>query len=433
MFSGMLNWNLRLRLTVMLTLSVSAALAIVFSVVLVVLREQALERRYTELERSVQRIAHEWSGPTALVEEHEDFPEVDFTVSKPDGSVLASTSKTPVPFSVGRAKVEHRLFFGSSNGKISVIGTASWSETEAGLRLLALVLMGLWLPLAILTAGIAWYGGGLVLRPVTELVRSADKLSSASAKDLLETTDHAEFAALAESLNKMIERVRRSAEVQEQFASDAAHELRSPLALLRTRIETTLLNDRTGEEYQSDLRSLLPKVDRLTSIVETLLSSARDGQGSVPSLDLHVSLNQIVSQWVLDANWDQDRLKINMVPCQAEITFEELRIVACNFLDNAASHSPKVTPLVVTLVQLDEVVRLGVRDFGPGLSDEGRSQAFERFYRSEEDRNRETGGAGIGLAVVKRIVESRHGQVGFCEVESGAEAYMTLPISANNI
>ncbi len=433
MFSGMLNWNLRLRLTVMLTLSVSIALALVFSAVLVVLRVQALERRYADLERSVQRISREWSGPTTLVEDHEDFPEFDFTVMKPDGTVLASTSRTSQPFSLGRAKREHRIFFGLATGKINVIGNTSWSETEAGLKQLALVLVGLWLPLVILTAGIAWYGGGLVLRPVTELVRSADKLSSASAKDLLETTDHAEFAALAKSLNKMIERVRHSAQVQEQFASDAAHELRSPLALLRTRIETTLLNDRTSEEYQSDLLSLLPKVDRLTSIVETLLSSARNGQGSVPAMELHQSLNQIVSQWILDANWDPDRLKIDMIPCQAAITFEELRIVTCNFLDNAASHSPGGSPLVVTLSQGNEVVRLSVRDFGPGLNEDGRSHAFERFYRSEADRNRESGGAGIGLSVVKRIVESRSGQVGFREVDKGAEAFMTLPISANNI
>ena len=95
MYSGMFNWNHRLRLTAMLTFSVSIALGLVFAIVLVVLREQALTRRFTELERNVQRIAHEWSGPNSLVEEHDDFPEVDLTVSKPDGTILASTTKTP--------------------------------------------------------------------------------------------------------------------------------------------------------------------------------------------------------------------------------------------------------------------------------------------------------------------------------------------------
>ena len=267
------------------------------------------------------------------------------------------------------------------------------------------------------------------MSPVTELVASADKLSSASEKDLLETSDQAEFAALAESLNKMISRVRRSAHIQEQFASDAAHELRSPLALLRTRIETTLLNERSGVQYQEDLRSMLPKVDRLTSIVETLLSSARDSQSKVPPIELQASITEIIHQWKLDSGWDPDQVKIETVPCHSAITFEELQIVFGNLLDNAASHSPRGGLIVFSLTCHENLAHLSVRDFGPGFTADGKSHAFDRFYRSDEDRNRGTGGAGIGLAVVKRIVESRHGHVGFCEVDHGAEALVTLPIS----
>jgi signal transduction histidine kinase len=428
MFSGMLRWNLRLRLAVLLTFSVAIGLGLVFAFVLVVLRQQALDRRFAELERSVARIGREWSGPSSLIEEHEDFPEFDFTVSKPEGSVLASTTKTPQVFQAGRAKKDHRLFVGSFNGQLNVMGTVSWTETEAGLKQLGFVLMGLWLPLVALTAAVAWYGGGMVLHPVKELVGSADRLSIRSERGLLETTDRAEFAALAESLNKMVTRVRRSAQVQEQFAADAAHELRSPLALLRTRIETTLLNERSSEKYQEDLRSMLPKVDRLTSIVETLLSSARSSKIEVEPINLDQAVSEIILQWVLDEGWNQTRLKVKTAPCRSRITFEELQMVLGNFLDNAAHHSPDQANILVTLMAQEGVAKLTILDAGPGLSPDAK---FERFYRSDEARSREGGGAGIGLAVVKRIVESRQGQVGFSEVESGAEAFMILPIVSN--
>ncbi len=413
----------------MLTIAVGIALALVFSIVYLVLRGQALERRFSELEKCSQRIAHEWTGPQSIVEEHEDFPEMDFTVFKPDGTLLASTSKSIFPFAIGRVKQGRRLFVGSKGLEINVVSTTSWTETEAGLKQLGVVLGGLWLPLVLLTAGITWLGGGMVLRPVTELVRSADSLASGTGHDRLETTDRAEYSVLAESLNTMIAKIRQAAQVQEQFASDAAHELRSPLAVLRTRIETTLLNDRSGDQYRDDLKSMLPKVDRLTAIVETLLASARNPNAVVVPLDLNDVLPDMLCQWILDTGWDSELLKTDLAPAKAMIPFEELRMVLGNLLDNAAQHSPAGQPILVTLKIIGQWATLTVKDFGPGLSDEGRSHAFDRFYRSEEDRNRSSGGSGIGLAVVKRIIESRHGRVSFKDVTSGAEVEVTLPVA----
>ena len=412
----------------MLTMSVSIALGIVFAVVLVVLRNQALERRFTELQRCVRQVAREYKGPDSLTEEHEDFPEIDFVVYKSTGGLLASTTKTAIPTSAGRSKVEHRLYYGDSNVDILVIGTTSWSETEAGLQQLAWVLAGLWFALVFVTAGVTWYAGGLILRPVTELVRSADQLSSKSETGLLETSDQAEFATLTESLNQLIVRVRRSAQLQEQFAADAAHELRSPLALLRTRIETTLLNARSPDQYQEDLRSMLPKIDRLTSIVETLLASARDSRADASVIDLESALRQVVAQWSLDFGWIPGQLNLETTHCQARINFEELRIVVVNLLDNAAKHSPVDQSVAVHLVLVDAMARLSVHNFGISMSAEDRAHAFERFYRSDDDRSRDAGGAGIGLSVVRRIIENRGGQVGFAEPGSGTEVFALIPV-----
>jgi hypothetical protein len=403
-------------------------LAIVFAVVLAVVWQEAYSRRFAELEHSVQRIAVEWKGPDSLEAGHEDFPDADFTVTNSQGEILASTSKSPIPFSRERRQLGHNLFDGYENGSIRVVGRSSWAETEEGIRQIALVLGGLWLPLVLLTAAIAWYGGGLVLRPVTELVNSADHLSLSTKSDLLATSDKAEFATLANSLNLMISRIRSAAEVQEQFASDAAHELRSPLALLRTRVETTLLKNRSDEEYISSLNAMIGQIDRLTSIVETLLASARHTTSNRKIEQLDLLLPTILEQWRLESGWPIERLELHLQSSQAFVTEDELRIVIGNLADNAARYSPEGKPIVICLERLESVTRISVRDFGPGLKKEGQAKAFDRFYRTDDARGRDHGGAGIGLAVVKRIVESCGGEVGFQSETPGTSVWFTLPI-----
>lgn len=418
--------NHRFRLTAILTASGSIALAVVLVTVLIIVRGQNLTRRFTELEHSVHRVASQWEGPDSLGEEKADFPDSEFTIFDRSGHMLASSARKPQAFVEGRHKIGFNLVVGLTTDKICIVGTTSWTETEAGLKQLGVVLASLWLPLTALMAAIAWYGGGLVLRPVTELVASADRLSVGSDSSVLETTDQAEFRALATSLNQMISRIRHSAKIQEQFASDAAHELRSPLAVLRTRIETTLLNRRTESQYEDSLQMMLGQVERLSSIVETLLASARENPTQVEPLNLEVATLEIIQNWQQNSGWEESRLSIRTVEAKAVVTFEELSIVLRNFLDNAASFSPEKGEIEVRLENLKGVPRLTVRDFGLGLSAEVKEHAFERFFRADESRNRNSGGLGIGLAVVKRIVESRGGAVGFNEVETGTEVWASF-------
>lgn len=427
MFSRWLNLTHRVRLTALLTIVVSVAMALIFASLLGFLRMQALNRRYSFLERNTDRIAHEWRGPASLAEEHDDFPEMDFAVYSSDHVLIASTSKKPPPFVQGNWKSKGVLAVGRNVDGLTFVGSASWKETETGLRQLALVLAGLWLPLTLLTAGLAWYGGGLVLRPVTELVASAEKLSERSVDQLLTTTDTAEFASLAASLNQLIERVRRSATLQEQFASDAAHELRNPLALLRTRVETALLRERSVPEYIAALRSQLSEIERLTALVEMLLLTARQERREVAPIEFDVEVAAVAHRWAESRDWPQDRLTLKLSPSSAAISSEELEIVLRNLLENAAHHAPEGTPILIEVATIEGKVSTTVVDQGPGIDPSEAKVAFERFYRSDAGRNRKHGGAGIGLSVVKRIIESYGGNVEFLAVQSGAQIRFVLP------
>jgi len=411
-------------------MTVSVALGLVFMLVMFLVREQALSRRFSELESNVKRISHEWLTPESWREVQEDFPGVEVAVYGASGKLQASTTKRSPPLVIGKSKSGDLLTYGLQDGGNVFVGVASWVETEAGLRQLSLVLAVLWLPLTMLTAAVSWYGGGLVLRPVTELVESAKRLSGSTDGDCLTTSDHAEFAELASSLNQLIERVRRSASLQEQFASDAAHELRNPLALLRTRVETNLMRERSAEEHVSSQRLLIRQIDRLTAIVETLLSSARQAEPTSDAVNFGESVRAAVEEWAEFRAWPEARLHIHIEPCDALVSREEVGIILTNLLDNSARHSGDESPLEVNVACNEKTVTLSVRDFGAGLSNKEMALAFERFYRSDEGRSRQHGGSGIGLAVVKRIVESHAGSVRFVEVETGALVEIVLPLAS---
>ncbi len=427
MYSRWLNWNHRLRLTTLLTATVSVALAAVFLLVVLFVREQAQGRRFDELERSVTRISKEWESPDSLREVNEDFPGVEVAVYTKTGALISSTTKKTPPLVKGRSRSADVLVYGIPLGTNVFVGVSSWTETEAGLEQLSLVLAALWLPLTLLTAAVSWYGGGLVLRPVRELVASATMLSGTTQGETLSTTDRAEFASLADSLNQLIERVRHSASLQEQFASDAAHELRTPLALMQSRVETNLKRPRSFDEHIASQKAVLKHVERLTSIVEALLISARQLDPSPTLLDFGEAVQVAAQEWAELREWPSAQLRLEIGSCPVHISREETGIILCNLLDNGANHSRDNARLEVSVKREGHAVLLIVRDFGDGLTAEEMTHAFERFYRSCEGRSRRDGGAGIGLAVVKKIVESRGGHCHFIPVEKGALMQVTLP------
>jgi signal transduction histidine kinase len=410
-----------------LTATVSVALAVVFLLVILIVREQAQGRRFAELENSITRISNEWNSSDSLREVNEDFPGVEVAVYGKDGGLISSTTKNAPPLVQGRIKRGNLLMFGIPVGANVVVGVSSWAETEAGLKQLSLVLAALWLPLTLLTAGVSWYGGGLVLRPVKELVASASMLSEANDKQMLSTTDRAEFASLADSLNQLIERVRRAASLQEQFASDAAHELRTPLALLKTRVEVNLKKDRTAEEHVNAQRAMLKQIDRLASIVGALLATARQQGGATQVEDFGSAVRSAVNDWRELTQWPASALQVDIDECTSTMSQDETDVIVRNLLENAARHSPEGCPIQLRVVCSNGLISMTVRDFGPGLTAEQMTLAFERFYRADEGRDRQDGGAGIGLAVVKRIVESHHGSVAFEPVEVGAMLVLRLP------
>jgi signal transduction histidine kinase len=280
-----------------------------------------------------------------------------------------------------------------------------------------------------LIAAVAWFITGRALSPVLAMTRQVGRITTATLHERLpEPGTRDEIAALAQTLNGMLARLGEAVRRQREFVSDASHELRSPIASLRAQLEVALAHPQRAD-WPAVAESALAEGLRLEALVADLLLLARLDEGAaLPQGE--VDLDDVVRAEVRRPRRlavDASRVGAGRVRGDAG----HLTRVARNLLDNAARHARG--RVEVSLVGDGNQVVLAVDDDGPGVPEAERERIFERFTRLEEARSRDAGGVGLGLALVRRIVE-RHGGTARV-VESplgGARAEVRLPAAAIN-
>jgi signal transduction histidine kinase len=261
--------------------------------------------------------------------------------------------------------------------------------------------------LVILTTGAAWFLIGRTLRPVDAMSRGAALIADATSGDRLSVpATNDEVSGLAKTLNRMLDRIGDSTRRQREFISDASHELRSPIAALRTLLEVGIAHPDSADP-RTLKTALLAETLRLEALAADMLTLARLDESAPPKRD-ELDLDDIV----LEEARRPRRFPVDtrgVAPAKMRGDRHTLTHLIRNLLDNAARHaSGRVA--VATRVEADRVV-LCVDDDGPGIPPPERERIFERFTRGSADRSRETGGAGLGLALVRRITEQHGGRV----------------------
>jgi heavy metal sensor kinase len=281
--------------------------------------------------------------------------------------------------------------------------------------------------------GIGYVVAGRVLRPIGKITAAARRIqaSNLSERIALEGPQD-ELKTLADTFDAMLERLDTSFTAQRQFVADASHELRNPLAVIRTNADVALQEEGVPEEVRTRLEAVRRATDRMRRLVDDLLALARlelaSGQRS------EVDLATLVAE-VGDELDPLARTRGLTLEAHAE---PGLRVVAdrdavkralANLLDNAFRHSPAGAPVRVAAERRNGWAVLSVADDGPGLSPVEQELVFERFWRSDSSRSRESGGAGLGLAIVRRIAESHGGEVGVTSSPgAGATFEIRLPV-----
>jgi len=284
---------------------------------------------------------------------------------------------------------------------------------------------------------VAWYLAGRALKPFEEVARTAEQITSKNLNTRIVTThQEQEVLRLVDAFNAMVGRLQDSFQRMRKFNADAAHELRTPLAILQGENEIALRSSAVPEDIRSVLVSNLEELDRLTRIVNDMLTLAEADAGSqvlaMKPLNLKPLLEDLVDQMRLLA---MDR-SIHIDLCglkDATVDADELwiRRALLNLLDNAIKYSKNEGTVEVRVQTNGSIVTLAVRDDGIGISAEDLPHIFDRLYRADPARSRASGGAGLGLALVKWIVEEHKGHINVqSQPDLGATFELVFPLSS---
>jgi signal transduction histidine kinase len=283
-------------------------------------------------------------------------------------------------------------------------------------------------PLAVLLAALAGYGlAAAALRPVETMRRRAARVTADVPGVLPVPRSGDEISRLAVTLNDMLARLGSALEHERRFVADASHELRTPIALLRTELELALRRPRSPEELRLALGSALEETERLSRLADDLLLLARAEEGSLPlrrqRADLEGLFENVARRFAARARSVDRQVRVD--PTSAIVDADPVRVEQAldNLVDNALAYGAGDVVLFAELA--DGVVELHVTDGGPGFDETFLPRAFERFSRADEARG--GGGAGLGLSIVQLIASAHDGSVGATNrPQGGADVWLTV-------
>jgi signal transduction histidine kinase len=272
-----------------------------------------------------------------------------------------------------------------------------------------------------------WWIVGRTLRPVEDIRLEVEQISTSElSRRVPVPAGKDEIGRLAATMNRMLGRLESGHDRQRRFVSDASHELRSPVASIRQHAEVARAHaDAMPPRDLAD--AVLLEVERLQGLVDDLLVLAQIDEG-VPQASIDVDVDDLVLAEVARlraaTSLDVDARAISAARVRGDRT--RLERVVRNLGDNAARHARARVALSVG--QRDGVVVVVIDDDGPGIPEDDRARVFERFVRRDEARTRGDGGAGLGLAIVRDVVDRHGGTVALSDSDlGGLRAEVTLP------
>ena len=295
----------------------------------------------------------------------------------------------------------------------------SLDEQMKTLREMRAVLAWL-IPISLILAGIGGaFLAGRTLAPITRVRRKVELIVDQTdlSHRVSEGLPDDEVGRLARTFDQLLERVQQAMARERQFTSDASHELRTPLTVLKGELSVALNRPRSADEYRATLARLEPTVDDMSQLVEDLLALTRAAANKENAGQERVNLTDLLRQVCerMKVLADAKGITLTAPPASARlITLGDrlkLQRVLVNLIDNALRYTPKGGRVDVAIRRKEAEVFIDVRDTGRGIRPEHLPRLFQRFYRADSDRARDSGGSGLGLAITQAIVQAHHGRI----------------------
>jgi heavy metal sensor kinase len=373
-------------------------------------------------------------------------------VWSPSGDLLFQTAvarRNPVPESAAlAARTDGRIVAAGASGptfrvlsrpalvggtRVVIQVARSEAPMRRELRELTLFL-ALGLPFGVAAAGLGGYALARgALAPVNRMAARARSITAARLDDRLPVDNpHDELGRLALVFNQTLERLEASFQQMQQFTADVSHELRTPLTAIRTVGEVALREPRSPDAYLGIIGSMLEEVDRLTCLVDRLLTLSRATSGQthlrIEAVDLRELADDVVAHLGVLAEENNQTIVVEHVgAARSDGDRLMLRQALINLLDNAIKYSPAGSQIHVRVSASQAGATLEVCDTGPGIAPERSARIFDRFYRAPSGADR--GGMGLGLSISKWAVEANRGQLSWEGRAGGGSVFrITLPL-----
>ena len=336
--------------------------------------------------------------------------------------------------------VQYRVYHASASVRghvYQVFVAGSMQEIATTARLLRLWLLPA-VPLVLLIASLGGYWiSRRALAPVDAVVNAARSISIGNLGARLPVPPTGdELQRLSETWNEMLGRLDAAVRNLTRFTADASHELRTPIALIRTTAELALRRDRPPDAYREALRQIADETARTGDLIEDLLSLSRADAGN-PALpfgrvDLATICRDVCAQAEPLAATRELLLAANVPPGPVWVEGQNLAVhrLLRQLVDNALKYTPPGGSVTLALAATYDAATVSVRDTGIGIEPAALPHIFERFYRADVSRTRETGGSGLGLAIAKWIADSHHAEIHVSSAAGqGSEFQVRFPAS----
>ena len=460
-----MNWlNVRWRLTLWYGTVLTAIVIGFGSCVYVMVQRHLMVRTDLELNDELTEVASEVrlaKNDDNLKEQLQrlflQHPRFDFQVSKLGSPPLFRSARlqdtalpTPDPAQSGEPHAtvletrllpglgELRVVSGRATGRdeeyliqVTMPLLLNHAELQAVLR--TLLIAG---PLAVVAALVGGYFlARRALEPVARMATTAGQITGTQLDVRIEVVNpDDELGHLARTFNSMLDRLQRAVDELRRFTADAAHELRTPLAVLQAETEVALRMSRSADEYRRVLEVTLIESKRLARLSDRLLTLCRHDAGLQPirceDVPLDALVRDVADQIRIGA--DEKGVVLVVAPLKELVVPGndiQLSQLLSNLLDNAIKFTMPGGKVMVNAEQRDEYVLVTISDTGIGIPQADLPHVFERFYRADKSRNGQTGGAGLGLAISKAIVESHRGTITIeSTVNAGTVVRIKLPV-----
>jgi signal transduction histidine kinase len=313
-------------------------------------------------------------------------------------------------FLISRIKID---FHGEKNIIIEILTTKEilTSTLENILYILSFIL-----PIILILAVIA--GNFLIYKSFSPIENILFELKQINANDLsarLKTTKNEdEINQLINEVNNLLSRLESSFERISQFSSDASHELKTPLTIIRGEIEVTLRKERTTDEYKNALNNSLNELTLIEQTINDLLFLAKNEKDLILDKQENFYFDELIDESIneIKSFAKLHQVEINFV-LEDSIEFKGfpnlLKIALKNALKNAIQFSHKNSQVIVKSYINDGIFNISIQDFGIGIPLNEQEKIFEKFYRTDKSRNKNSGGTGLGMSILKKIIDIHKG------------------------